>query len=267
MISVPAAETTAFDATLLSRIEDAGLNASAPPQQRWLDGWLLRLSPGKAKRARCINAVAIGRMPVQEKLRLADPVFAEAGLPLIVRITPFSQPAGLDAVLASMGMRTLDDTRVMVCPDLALLQTAALPSGLSLQSVGHEPFAHAVGGLRGSPLSQRQAHAQRLALSPVPFDAYVIRRHEDGQVLACGQFCIESDLVGLYDIYTAKAMRGQGLSRALCATLLSIARGRGARVGYLQVEGDNGAARAVYRKLGFTDAYRYHYRTTDPAAR
>ena len=37
---------------LLSRVEDAGINASAPPQQRWLDGWLLRFSPGKAKRAR-----------------------------------------------------------------------------------------------------------------------------------------------------------------------------------------------------------------------
>ena len=31
-------------AALLSRIEDAGLNASAPPQQRWLDGWIVRLT-------------------------------------------------------------------------------------------------------------------------------------------------------------------------------------------------------------------------------
>ena len=53
-----------FDPLLLSRIEDAGLNASAPPQQRWLDGWLVRLSPGKAKRARCIHAVAVGRRPL-----------------------------------------------------------------------------------------------------------------------------------------------------------------------------------------------------------
>ena len=45
--------------TLLSRIEDAGINASAPPQQRWLDGWLLRFSPGKAKRARCIQALGL----------------------------------------------------------------------------------------------------------------------------------------------------------------------------------------------------------------
>ena len=40
---------TSFEEALLSRIEDAGLNASAPPQQRWVDGWLLRYSVGPAK--------------------------------------------------------------------------------------------------------------------------------------------------------------------------------------------------------------------------
>ena len=52
-------------ATLARRIEDAGLNASAPPQQAFVDGWLLRLSPGKAKRARCINALQRGRLPLE----------------------------------------------------------------------------------------------------------------------------------------------------------------------------------------------------------
>ena len=44
--------------TLLSRIEDAGLNASAPPQQVCVDGWLVRLSPGNAHRSRCTNALS-----------------------------------------------------------------------------------------------------------------------------------------------------------------------------------------------------------------
>src|SRR5687767_11147043 len=57
-----------IDRKLLTRAEDAGLNASAPPQQLWLDGWLVRFSPGKAKRARCINALAGGRLSVGHKL-------------------------------------------------------------------------------------------------------------------------------------------------------------------------------------------------------
>lgn len=267
MDATPDTAFRALEPSLLSRIEDAGLNASAPPQQRWMDGWLLRFSPGKAKRARCINAVAAGRLPLADKLERAAEAYAAAGLPLIVRITPFSQPAGLDATLAAMGMRTLDDTRVMVCADLSPIEPDALSAGLSLQRVGHEPFAHAVGALRGSPLAQRQAHAHRLALSPVPFESFVMRRDDDGRIVACGQRCIEADLVGLYDIYTADEWRGRGLARTLCATLLAQARDAGAAVGYLQVEGDNDAARTVYRRLGFADAYRYHYRTPDPSAR
>src|ERR1700754_855331 len=99
----------AFDIELLSRIEDAGLNASAPPQQRWVDGWIVRFSPGKAKRARCVNAVATGRSSLGERLAACEQVFAEARLPLIVRVTPFSQPRELDDHLAERGLRRFDD--------------------------------------------------------------------------------------------------------------------------------------------------------------
>ena len=246
--------------TLLSRIEDAGLNASAPPQQRWLDGWLVRFSPGKAKRARCINALAAGRLALDEKLALAAIVFAEAQLPMLTRITPFSVPPDLDAQLAARGWPRIDDTRVMVRSTLDALPDEPLPSGLAWQTLGHNALALAVGKLRGSPLAQSQAHAQRLELSPVPFRALAIRREDDGALLACGQFAREADLVGLYDVFTAEAARGQGLAQRLCAQLLARARDEGARCPYLQVEGDNHAARRVYQRMGFVDAYAYHYR-------
>jgi ribosomal protein S18 acetylase RimI-like enzyme len=254
----------AFHPDLLSRIEDAGLNASAPPQQRWLDGWLLRLSPGKAKRARCVNALAAGRLPAREKLALAEAVFAEAGLPLIVRVTPFTLPTGLDNLLGTLGLQPFDDTRVMVLDQLADLDVPALPSSTSLQAIGLEAFAQRVGALRASPIAQRQAHAQRLAQSPVPFFAFELK--VDGEVLACGQFAQEGDLVGLYDVFTATEARGRGLARLLCAQMLVQARSRGARHAYLQVDADNPPAHAVYRRLGFADGYSYHYRAHDPAA-
>ena len=254
---------SAFDANLLSRIEDAGLNASAPPQQRWLDGWLLRFSPGKAKRARCVNAVAAGCLPFEERLAACAQVFDKAELPLIFRITPFTQPATLDALLQHRGWRRFDDTHVMVLANLPA-HDANANIDVSIQAIGLEAFAERVGGFRGSPLAERQAHAERLMKSPVPFFAFELGAA--GAAVACGQFALEGDLVGLYDVFTVDSVRGRGLAGTLCKHLLTQSRSRGARHAYLQVEADNRAAHAVYRRLGFSEGYAYHYRTRDPAA-
>jgi GNAT superfamily N-acetyltransferase len=254
-----------FDPDLLSRIEDAGLNASAPPQQLWLDGWLVRFSPGKAKRARCVNAVAAGRLPVDERIKACEAIFADAGLPMIVRITPFTLPQTLDAKLSGRGLRRFDDTRVMALADLSAFETPTpLPSGVEIHAIGLEAFAQRVGTLRGSPLSQRQAHGQRLQNSPVPFHAFEMR--VDSELVACGQFAPEADLVGLYDVFTASNARGKGFASVLCRYLIERSHTLGARQAYLQVEAENHVARAVYHRLGFADAYAYHYRTSDPSA-
>ncbi len=249
----------------LARIEDAGLNASAPPQQRMLDGWLLRFSPGKAKRARCINALSAGRLPLADKLTLCEQTYAQAALPMIVRITPFSEPTQLDETLAGMGLRRFDDTRVMVLPSLRSLGESSALDEATFRPVAGPDFAEAIGALRGSPALQREAHAERLRNSPVPYRGFIVKR--DGETLACGQYVVEADMVGLYDVFTAPAARGRGVARALCSALLLRARDEeGARCAYLQVESDNLAARAVYHRLGFVDAYAYHYRTRDVEA-
>ncbi len=250
----------------MSRVEDAGLNASAPPQQRWMDGWLVRYLPGKARRARCINALAAGRLPLAEKLALAAEVYREAGVPMIFRLTPFSQPAGLDDALAALGHQMVDTTRVMIAEELPAAAPRPVPAGMSWVALDGPAFAEAVGALRGSPTAHRHSHALRLQHSPVPYEGFAIRRDADGAVLACGQFAREGDLVGLYDVFTHEAARNQGLSSLLCERLLSNAAGQGAKIGYLQVDADNSPALRVYQRLGFVDAYRYHYREplTDP---
>ena len=168
--------TTSFDSTLLSRIEDAGINASAPPQQRWLDGWLVRFSPGKAKRARCIKPVASGRMPAEEKLAICQRLYDSVGLELTLRVTPFSQPAGIDDDLIRLGFEKLDETCVMVEDGLNERERSALaptlPRGYRMQPLSHRALAETVGLFQGTPLAQREAHAERLQESPVPFSAF-----------------------------------------------------------------------------------------------
>lgn len=250
------------DRTLLSRVEDAGINASAPPQQRWMDGWIVRTCPGKAQRARCINAVAPGRMAVAEKLAACAALYAELGLPLIVRITPFTQPAELDAHLAAAGFDFHDDTRVMV---LSRLDAVDLNPGPAPADSGDwvplspPAYADAVGEIRGSAAEARRAHAERLSNSPVPYRGFALQR--DGMVLACGQIATEGDLAGLYDIATHPRAQRHGLAMWLCKRLLTVAISEhSCKAAYLQVGAGNDAARRIYARLGFADAYSYHYR-------
>jgi ribosomal protein S18 acetylase RimI-like enzyme len=253
-----------MDDALLSRIEDASLNASAPTQQRWLDGWILRYSPGQARRARCINAVAAGRSPLDQKLAYAAALFAAADLPMVVRITRYTQPPELDSQLALLGWPALGTTRVQVLADLNRPAPRPLPAGTEWARLTPADYADLVGELRDSPPIQRQAHEQRLLTTPVSYQGYVIRRISDGSVLACGQSAREGDLVGLYDVYTREAARGQGLAYTLCERLLSQAAAEGAAVAYLQVDSANEPALRVYRRLGFVDGYTYHYRVAPP---
>lgn len=257
----PAERLGAHADSLLLRVEDAGLNASAPPQQRWMDGWLVRTNPGKAQRARCINAVAAGHRPLADKLAECQALYAALGLPLIVRITPFTQPPGLEADLRAAGLRYHDDTRVMVRPALADIdRPAPLPAaGCRWAEASPEQFAEAIGGLRGSLQEARRAHAERLATSPVPYRGFLLTH--DGVLVACGQYAQEGELAGLYDIATAPGHQRQGYGEWLCKQLLAIASSEThARSAYLQVGADNGHARRLYQRIGFSDGYSYHYR-------
>ncbi len=245
----------AVSADLARRAENAGLNASAPPQQALIDGWLIRLSPGKAKRSRCINALAEGSLPLPELLARCQRAFEAAGLPLVVRITPYTQPADLDAQLATLGWRAFDAADVMVLAALPELGSDAI----QLQALDGPAYAQLVGSLRGSSALEIAAHAERLQQSPVPYQGFAMREGE--ALLACGQIAREGCIVGLYDIFTPPEQRRQGHARRLCLELLRTAASQGAAQAYLQVGADNPVAQRLYAKLGFQLAYRYHYRS------
>jgi ribosomal protein S18 acetylase RimI-like enzyme len=254
-----------FEVDLLAQVEDAGINASAPREQLWIDGWLVRFSPGKARRARSVQPVAPGRLPVEDRLERCLRLYARVGLQPFVRITPFSQPEGLDATLAALGMDRIGESHVMVAALAGSGTVPAMPGPpLRFEAVTATAFAEWIGRQRGSSPAERAAHADRLRHVPVPHRA-VLLVDASGESLAGGQVAIEDDLAGLYDIHTAEPARGRGWSRVLCAHLLAIAGSAGARVAYLQVDASNEIARRLYRRLGFAEAYAYHYRSP-PAA-
>jgi ribosomal protein S18 acetylase RimI-like enzyme len=85
-----------------------------------------------------------------------------------------------------------------------------------------------------------------------------IRR--DGALAARGRGAIAGDLVAITDIGTLPAFRRQGLGTEILRALESWGYEHGARRAALQVETDNGAAIAMYGRLGYAERYRYRYR-------
>jgi ribosomal protein S18 acetylase RimI-like enzyme len=70
---------------------------------------------------------------------------------------------------------------------------------------------------------------------------------------------VEGDLLGFFSIYVSEKYRRNGYGEMVMQGLTNWGVARGARFGYLQVEGDNQPALALYEKMGFEVCYRYVY--------
>lgn len=235
------------------RIEELSLNSSAPPGQLLYDGWVLRLLHGKAKRARSVNAVYASTVALDEKIAYCERLYRAAGLPMIFRMTPFSQPATLERELEARGYQRFESTAV----EAAAIDRSRLDGG-EAQPMDLAAWVDAVGALRGSPGAHRTAHLARLEGMPLALRAVAIRSGD--RILATGLTIVEDDCAGLFDIITSDEARRQGHARSVVSSLLATAWELGARHAYLQVKEDNEPARRLYRQFGFAESYLYWYR-------
>jgi ribosomal protein S18 acetylase RimI-like enzyme len=241
------------------RIEEAGLNALQTRRQLFYDGWLLRLSPGKARRARSVNAHFGSTLPLARKIAYCERLYAAHGLPVLYRITPFVQPAELDARLAEAGYRAFDPTLVQVA---SLDEPPAyVDAKVELAAPAVPEFVAQVAELRSSTPVEQEAHFERLR--DTALRTFRVCASRAGVLVGAAQAALEDDIAGVFDVHTAEDARGQGIATAMVAWLLAAAWSHGARRAYLQVDAGNAPALAVYRKLGFATAYAYHYRGRD----
>jgi GNAT superfamily N-acetyltransferase len=222
----------------------------------------LRFANGYTKRANSINPTYPELDGHHErKITTCEAVYGSRGLPTIFRLTSFGAPQGLDDRLIAKGYRHADQTLV-----LARSLAGALPAQraeLVADELGLDPWLDAYTTLSGAPLERREAHLAILRAIPGAARFCALRDLQHGSIVAAGLAVVEHDLVGLFDIVTGEQWRNRGYGAALVAELLRWGAERGAETSYLQVIAGNAPAVALYRKLGYADAYSYWYRIRD----
>jgi len=215
-----------------------------------IGGWVFRSAAGCTKRANSANALTPS-LPFERIRGEAEAYYARHCLPTIFRVTPL---ADVDDELARAGYDLRDPSIVMTAP-----LTAARPSGKVRIDTSPSPaWLSGIAAANGLTAAMRPAHDAIVGAIAAP--AAFAALDDGGSPIGFGLAVCDQGMVGLFDIVVAPDQRGRGHGRAITTALLHWGRQAGARSAYLQVRDGNAAALALYADLGFTEAYRYHYR-------
>ena len=242
-------------------IEDLSLNAWPSWQMQVYDGWILRFSHFYTHRTNCVEQIGLSQLPLPEKIAYCEDVYHWWKSPCVFKIQPLSDPA-LDALLDGRGYAIEHETIVMLRDLRELPAPRKLRDIYTLRVRPHTSRAWIDGLFRlkgGASQLHRRIVPQMYAA--VPKEEIAVSVHAGGELIATGLGIIDRDVVGVYAIHTDERCRREGVAGAVVRTILEKAKQRGAANAYLQVVSDNAPAKALYRGLGFTDSYRYYFRT------
>ena len=243
-----------MDLDFLNRIEEAALNAWPSPRQILYDGWLMRFTGGSSKRVNSVNIRYPSTLSIPEKISYCENLYALQGLPTLFRTPdPFTSPDVL-RVLAEAGYSAFDPTFVMGRP---ILRSTLLPAGVEIRQMNQDDWFALRSELTGHPAEYWDNN--RRILDAIADENLLLGLFVDDIPAVSGMGVLERQFLGYFSIYTSDAYRRCGYAQTMMGALGNWGVSRGAVYGYLQVEGHNQPALALYEKLGFEHCYRYVY--------
>jgi ribosomal protein S18 acetylase RimI-like enzyme len=237
-------------------LEERAFRAWPAAEVRELEGWRLRSTAGVTRRANSVwpNRIT-GPLPLDRRLDEAEAFYAGRRLPALYQITTIATPAGLDDALAARGYSIEAPVAVEVAATRDLTLATSVETRLEEQP---SPAWFELSAHRGRFAAV--ADVYRGLLDRLRGRALYATALLDGVPAAVGLGVTDGDWLGVFSMLTLPACRRRGLGTAVLAALAGAARTRGLQHLYLQVELENDAARALYQRAGFREAYRYHYR-------
>jgi ribosomal protein S18 acetylase RimI-like enzyme len=238
----------------IEKLEGAAAGSWQAPEQDRLGAWLLRAGAGFTGRANSALAVGEPGRPLDEAVGAVCAWYQARGLPPMIAVPyPMAGTGGsaVDGYLEARGWRVRRGAAIVMTAPPELIASAD-----GAVELDPEPDEEWLGRYhyRGTELPPI---ARRLLLS-APWQAFGSVRAA-GRTIAIGRVAA-AGWAGLTAIEVDPRHRRQGLASQLTGALAAAAAGRGVTGLYLQVEEENAGARALYRRLGFADHHRYHYR-------
>ncbi|SFP83929.1 Acetyltransferase (GNAT) family protein [Geodermatophilus dictyosporus] len=234
----------------LERLAARGWRAA---EEEPLGDWLLRAAGGFTGRANTALVAGDPGRPLPEAVDAVAGWYAARGL------RPGAQLAGVrsrpaDAAFAAAGWPRDEDVLVLTAPlvpgapDGVPVELAPTPDDGWLATSGH--------------LGRADAGTVRAVLTRAPRVVFAAVREAPAPAppVAVARGVVTDDWLGVTAVTVAAAHRRRGLASALVAALTRWGAGEGAQWVYLQVTASNEAARALYRRSGFVEHHRYHYR-------
>jgi N-acetylglutamate synthase len=217
-----------------------------------LGGWLLRAGGGFTGRANTALVTGDPGRPLPEAVEAVTAWYRDRGLRPGAAL-PGVQARPADAALAAAGWTRDDDVLVLTAP---LVPGPAPAVPVQLSPTPDDGWLTAYRHL-GNALPD----TARAVLANAPVVVFAaVRPGPGGAPVAVARGVVTDDWLGVSAVTVAEDARRRGLATAVMAAVTRWGAERGARWVYLQVTASNAPARALYRRSGYVEHHRYHYR-------
>jgi ribosomal protein S18 acetylase RimI-like enzyme len=245
------------DLPSVRRLEAVGFRAWPATTVQYDGSWVIRLTAGHpSKRLNSVNPLdPSDYRDIAIRLGKAAWRFAEHGRVLTVRQTPLTPPQMI-AHMDGEAWTTFGHSLVLAL-DMAERDFGEGMDHLPMKDVGRFADARI---LIGKEDPQAKEALVGIINAIKPESGLFLFEDLDIGPTAVSLVVHDNDLAGIMQFAVAELVRRRGVGNALLDASLRWARLRGAKKAWLQVEADNEAAVALYRKAGFSEVYRYCYR-------
>ncbi len=220
-------------------------------------GWIIHWNDGVTWRANSVQPKEWdSSVSVEQLVDYVIELYHEKDTPAAFKITPASQPDGLDKLLEEKGFEKWMITHVQTAPiDTISCLGPRVP--VDLFKVTDESLDTL---LYKSERGELAIDVRREIIHRIGGDKNIARVMMHGNVAGMGLGVVEEDWLGIFSIRTLPEFQHRGVAWSLSCALAMWGEDHGAQKVFLQVETDNEPALALYESMGFKTLYTYWYR-------